>query len=77
MRVNREEGVALLDQRAVLEVNGNNGAGNVWPDVDVVDGFEAPRIALPVCDGLRENGSDVNLGSRRRCVSGLSCTQRT
>ena len=59
-RVDGEEHVALLDDAAVLEVHGRQGAGHQRADVDAVDGFQAAGIALPVHDGLADDFSHLD-----------------
>jgi hypothetical protein len=63
-RVDGEEHVALLDDAAVLEMHGGQGARHQGADVDAVDGFQAAGIALPVHDGFVQHLG--HLDRRRR-----------
>ncbi len=66
-RIDHEQRVALLYERAVLEVDGHDRARHLRTDVHFFDRFEAARIALPVGDGLLHHSGDIDLRHDGRC----------
>ncbi|CAJ3435735.1 Uncharacterised protein [Burkholderia pseudomallei] len=65
-RIDHEQHVALLHERAVLEIHRHDRAGHERAHVDLLDRLEAARVGLPIGDRLRQHGRDVDLRQRRR-----------
>ncbi|MNV86292.1 hypothetical protein D3C71_1803150 [compost metagenome] len=63
--VEREQQVALLDQRAFTEMHGLHGAGDARADVHALHGFEPAREFVPQRDVLLRDLGHGD-GNRRR-----------
>lgn len=53
--------IALLHQRAILEVHADYGARHQWPDIHLVDRLQASGIALPFTDRFEHYGGNIHL----------------
>ena len=63
-RIDDEQHLALVDHRAVDEVDGRNVSGDARTNVHVVHGAEAAAERLGVGDGPREHARDRDLRGR-------------
>src|SRR5262249_14884214 len=63
--VDGEQGIALLHDLAVLEMDLIEVAGDAGADLDRVDGDEAADILVLVDDGTRDRGGNRHLRRRR------------
>src|SRR5205823_2433051 len=65
-RVDQEEEVALLDDRAVLEVDRLEVPAHPWAHLDRIDGVETGGVLVPLGDLSCDRLDDLHL-RRRRC----------
>ena len=69
-RVDGEEHIALLDQRAILEMHGGQRAADQGAHFDAVDRFDAAGVGLPVDDLAADHLGHVDRRAGSSCSGG-------